>query len=623
MKLSSIRIDSMLGARAVHLHLSKPVTLICGHNGAGKSSIRDAITLSLTADLGRVALKKDAGQLVSDGAKALTVAVDAERDGQALNWNLHITAAGKITDKGPAMGPDLAHVLDAQRFARMSTAERRAFLFGLMGVSMSTAAVRERLLSRGCDAAKSDTVAPMLRAGFEPAAKEAKARATEAKGAWREVTGETWGSQKGEGWAPAPVDAPAAGQEAALSARWAAAQARVGELQQALGGAQARGAERARHYTRCAELREALQVHPRVSDKLARDRADLELWTKRADELQALAAGAPAAPRVGLVHELGWAVANLVALGDPLDPLDPQDARVLAALAAYEAEFGKVQPFGGADHDPTQLERQAGAAADLPAAVQSRDLMARAVAAGERQLADLAAKQTELAALVGAAPAEDAAGVSAAEIRRELEQAQAAEKADAEVHAKAVALARAADQRGSLAARAGMLHADVLAWAAIGDALSPNGLPAELLSEALTPFNDALAGHAEHAQWARVSIDADMEITADGRPYRLLSESEQWRTDAMIAAAVAQLSDLRLLVLDRVDVLDTAGREDALYWLDTLAEAGDIDTALLLGTLRQLPTGLPEHVQAVWVEQGRAVLDAVKAVADAGVEVAA
>jgi DNA repair exonuclease SbcCD ATPase subunit len=43
MKITAIQISNFLGARAVDLDLKKPVALIAGKNGAGKSSIRDAI----------------------------------------------------------------------------------------------------------------------------------------------------------------------------------------------------------------------------------------------------------------------------------------------------------------------------------------------------------------------------------------------------------------------------------------------------------------------------------------------------------------------------------------------------------------------------------------------------
>jgi hypothetical protein len=106
--------------------------------------------------------------------------------------------------------------------------------------------------------------------------------------------------------------------------------------------------------------------------------------------------------------------------------------------------------------------------------------------------------------------------------------------------------------------------------------------------------------------WPRISIESDMTLTAGGRPYALLPESEKWRADAMIAEAISNLSGIKLLVLDRVDVLDLAGRDDLLYWLDVLADTGQIETALLFATLKALPASLPGTVSAVWIENGTA-----------------
>ena len=125
-----------------------------------------------------------------------------------------------------------------------------------------------------------------------------------------------------------------------------------------------------------------------------------------------------------------------------------------------------------------------------------------------------------------------------------------------------------------------------------------------MLGEALGPVNSRLADSHFATEWPIVTITQDMEIAADGRPYALLSESEQWRADAMIAETIAHLSGEKLLVLDRVDVLDIEGREDLLFWLDDLAGSGQIDTCLLFATLKALPAKLPESVEAVWIENG-------------------
>ena len=143
-------------------------------------------------------------------------------------------------------------------------------------------------------------------------------------------------------------------------------------------------------------------------------------------------------------------------------------------------------------------------------------------------------------------------------------------------------------------------------WLAIADALSPDGIQAAMLADALNPINARLAENAALAQWPAPKITADMAIVVDGRAIALLSESERWRTDALLTVSLAQLSGLRFAVLDRFDCLDMTGREDLLYWLSDLAEAQQIDTVIVLGTLKAAPPAgaLPPHVEAHWIERG-------------------
>ena len=147
-------------------------------------------------------------------------------------------------------------------------------------------------------------------------------------------------------------------------------------------------------------------------------------------------------------------------------------------------------------------------------------------------------------------------------------------------------------------------HADVEAWDKIGAALAPDGIPGELLTAALGPINARLVQSAADAQWPEVVVGADMAITYGGRQYSLISESEQWRADAMLAEAIASQSNWRLLLLDRFDTLDLQGRADLIAWMDVLAENGEIDSAFLFGTLKAEPTNLPASIGTHWIDSG-------------------
>jgi hypothetical protein len=156
--------------------------------------------MALTGESVRVSLKKEFPAIVNDGGKQGFAQV-VMHDGKQESSATIMLPSGKASAENYTAPPALPYVLDAQRFARLDEKERRAFLFGLMGLKTDLAAVKERLLKRQLDAAKIERVLPMLRAGFEAASKDAKTKATEAKGAWRALTGETYGAVKAADWA--------------------------------------------------------------------------------------------------------------------------------------------------------------------------------------------------------------------------------------------------------------------------------------------------------------------------------------------------------------------------------------------------------------------------------------
>ncbi len=593
MKLEKITITNFLGAKAIEVQAVEPVQLFCGANGAGKSSIRDAVALALTADLGRVSLKKEAGQLMRDGAKAALCEVTTS-DGDA--YTVTISDAGKITDSrsGAKDDPVLPYVLDAQRFAGLSANDRRTFLMGLMDVKTDPATIKDRLLARQHDAAKVDRIAPLLRAGFDAAHKDAKAKATESRGAWRAVTGEAFGSEKAKTWrAEVPKHDPA--QLKTLQTELKHCDVAIGSWQQEIGKLQAQQQRHSQLHTKLADLQEHASRIERIQKKLATDEQQLVEWEQDLAKTMAAAGEGPA--RVGLVHELAWAVAYLAQSGDPLND-DGFDGRAKRALVEYEAAHGKVQLGESMAHD-------AKAAARLPSIRSSVDLSIKAVANDKRDLeaalrakAEIASIEEELATpldpkeLAEARTQIDSLQSRRAELVKEIDGLQSL-KLQAE----------AADRKTKEAAA----HADDVAqWDELASALAPDGIPAEILAQTLSPINERLAQAAVDTGWPVAEISADMAITGGGRDYRLLSESEQWRVDAMVAEAIANLSGMRLLVLDRFDVLDPASRSVLLGWLDVLADMGELDTALVFGTLKAAPAAdnLPPTVAAHWIANG-------------------
>lgn len=573
MKLTHVIAENFIGTRSANVTFGKPITLFGGANAAGKSSLQEAIRMALTGETVRVSLKKEYGQLVTEGQRSGFVEVGVAGPG-GVESSTVLLPSGKVSrTEGFPLPTALPYVLDAQRFSSMDDKARRSFLFGLMGIKITPETVGARLTKDGHDKARVDRVLPLLRAGFESACTEAKSKATEAKGAWRAITGETYGAVKAATW-KAPVPATDADALAKAQQRLASIDQQISDENQNIGSLQARLRSQAEQATRITTLRETADRLERIQAKQATDEATLKEWEAKVADAEAKASGAA-----------------------PAHPLTCPHCQGLVEHASETELRAYVEPDAVRDDE---------AAAALPKFRSALSLARSAVANNVRDLDNARAAAAQLKELTGAdqpAPAkqsdlEDAVTRLAALKTRRSEAAIEAER----LKAAAVAVAEASKKTADAAAH----HADVAAWDALAAALAPDGIPGRMLAEALEPINDRLEQSSADADWARVGIEADMTITCgpDARPYQLLSESERWRADAMVAEAISFQSGLKLLVLDRIDVLDGKGRADLLLWLDVLATQGEIETALLFGTLKSLPNDLPATVVAEWISNG-------------------
>jgi len=586
MKLSRISIKNFQGLRAFDIPLRASILMFSGPNGAGKSSLRDALAMGLSGEPTRVSKKKDYDQLVNDGQTSpASISIDLA-DGRRSETVLPgegTKFAGKQLEDPDTARAALPYLLAPEKFAAASADDRRGVLFTLTGCGASADEVQKRLAARSAAPAKIEAVLPLLRSGFPAAEEEARNRAKEAKGAWRGVTGATYGPKVAEGW---KADKPVVAEQDLLQAEHdldvvdgeiAQAQQQLGELQANFKAQQARAGQ-------LAALEEKAGRISKIQRKLESDQTELNDWEAKVKETEAKASGAPVA-----AHWECPCCQNLLTMG----------------------KTGSLERYEVPDAAP-----DAEAKFKLPEHIKSRDLMARAVENDKRDLAAAQEAEAQLRALEEgvATPVEEAEIHTAAQRIDTLQTRRKKLAADLEEQR---AQQRAADEADKKTKAAAQHHADVLAWSLIADAMAPDGIPGELLNDALRPVNDRLHSLAKTANWARVQITRDMDITADGRLYGLLSESEQWRADCSLALTLAGLSGLKLVLLDRFDVLDLQGRGDLLDLLYDLAERGEIDTAAVFGTLKKAPAS-DDIMGSFWVENGE-----VSAVAPAQERVAA
>lgn len=578
MRITSLTVNNFLGTRDVEVQLTKPITIFAGKNGAGKSGLAEAIRMALVGESVRVSLKKDYSQLVSEGQERgfAEVGIDGTK-------HVFVTIPdGKSTPAAEYVAPTaLPYVLDAQRFAKLPSDERRKFMFGLMGLAAGGAGVKKRLSDKGCDAKHIEAIIPMLRAGFDSACKEAQGKARDFKTEWRAITGETYGEKKAETWA---VEAGTYDAEALAKVEKQALDlvSTIAEANQCLGSLQADFKRHTDSAQRLAELKAKSAKQSQIESKLLLDETELTSWETKVEETKRLAANVQ---RVGLIHDLARAL-KLVETVNEL-PTSP-------ALIKYESEFGAV--------DTVPAQPNAEAVAKLAEYEKALQLMKNAVVNDKRDLADSVAATKAIAEIDAMGPAPDKAEIEAA--KSHLHELTVLH----EICIKEVAAIKSVESASAMAAKktssARTAHESVSAWIEIADMLAPNGIPSEMLAEAIGPLNSRLAVSSGVAEWAYVTIDKDMQVLASDRPYALLSESEQWRVDAMIAEAISHLSGLGVLVLDRFDCLDLKGREDLIAWLDVLATDKEIESALIFGTLKSQPSGLPDTFASFWIEDG-------------------
>lgn len=590
MKLNSISVTGLIAARNVFVDCTRPVQLIASDvNEAGKTSALEAVELAL-GRIPRSLLKKDVAALVSAGCEKASIDVlSSEGAGKAA-----ITASGKIKVQaigcgehalaGYLMHPDTIAPAGAKR-----PDDLKAALFAALGLSADHAAVAKQLLARKRDPALVAQVQPMLRAGFEAAAKHAANAATQLKGEWKAITSETWGSEKGAAWsAPVPT-APTAQQVSDIRAHVDRVEQIKNEAQNTLAALQERKRAQDARITQAHGYETTITSKERVTRKLETDRANLAQAQKLVQELEAKAGDAP---REGLVHDLAAALAWYV----PAPDYDDRSAAAHGYIATYRAQYG--EPGQRTAGDPE-------ARAALSGARQSLELMQKAVTNSERDLAGVVAAEASLAALQAAGADQPVLLTHIAAAQSEVDLAkQGFEVARAEL-IRAGQLTDAAAGAASKTERALAIHARIVGWLDIASDLEPSGIPGEMLAQAIGPVNTHMLRSCEYLGLEAVVLGADMSVSKGGHPYQMLSKGGQWIVSAVLAAALSVVSEQRWVVLDGLDVLGASARVDVLSWLDWLADERELETALVTATLKTRPSlDALENINVTWIYEG-------------------
>lgn len=584
MRINSITVSNFLRVKQANIEFERPVVLVAGPNGNGKSSLAEAVRMAFTEEPTRVNKKNEYSKLVHDGEKIGSINITHSQGETSF-----VVPKGK--GEGQILHGAMNCCLDSTLFAKLGQQERREFLLKLMGVKLTPKFVVDALVTRGVDKEKADQVIPLLAAGISSAQSEAQAKARDAKVTWKNITGENWGSEKAEGW---KADIPDFDQDKinVLTENIEDLQRQIDATNQSIGSVKSPGENIEDLQRQLAEAREKGKQYARIQDKLLVDEAQLVEWQEKVAQAKAAANG----KREGLIHELAFALADLTNEQQPLGTDRDTYQNAITLLCKYEDQ-----------HGPIEEQFNEALASKLPEYQRAFELINNSVKNGKRDLAaaDAAAQHaTRLEEKIALAKdsAEQVKQLQA--LQSKLTELRTELKAKETARDQEVQKMRAADQAGLRTEQATAAHADVKAWEEISKALKPDGIPSELIGNALKPFNETLQEFSEIAQWPLVQVLEDMTVMFGEHEYQLCGESHQWRTDMLLACAIAATSGLGFVLLDRFDCLDLQGRADALALIDDLIANADLECALVLATLKSKPSALPDHVQAEWIEGG-------------------
>ena len=563
MRITDIQVRHFQSVRHAELKLQTPLTLVTGENMAGKSSLREAIAAAITGEVSRVDLKKNYPQVVTRGESKSSIDVTFDAGAFSL-W----LPAG--THTAAADSPYLPFAVNTHLFASLDLNERRRLMFKLTNSGSSPAEIVKRLGERGADTKKVAVLGTVLPQGFDAAAKAAKERTAEAKADWKAITGEPYGTSKGESWsAPLPDNLPSLGDIQSAAAKVEKLSTDLNADNQLLGRVQEIQRQAQAAQAKIEGLKNQSGLLARHEKKLETDEAEVAKWESAVQEAEAKASGIPA-PKL---------------LPCPC-----------CSASLYVDRNGALAEWEGGNDEP-----DAQAIIDLPQFRKSRDLLRSSVANDKRDIQSARTAAEQLAQLEKEAIAQPEHDPIA--IKSRIADIQAQLRDVKSLLTSMQAQRKQAEDAAANTQKATRLHKDVMEWILIAEALAPDGIPSEILAGAIKPVNDLLMQLSDIAGWPRVSLDHDLHIHSEFL-YTLESESSQHRCDILLSLAIAILSGLRFVLIDRFDVLSpTRGRQDLVVLLETLVEEGQLDCAMVFGTLKQAPTGLSELWSAHWIAE--------------------
>lgn len=504
------RIKNVLGVKSAEFPI-EGITLIAGRNGAGKSSLVDALAAVAIGEASARghATKAGIASLLHEGTQAGSAGLDWGTGTQRVGY-----PGGKVESTGQAMTLGTALGIGALRWMDLEP-KRRPVEFAQRAGGMPTQDdLAEWLAAHEGDAADAPGLWERVEiSGWDAVLKKAQEAATEKKGEWKYASGTQFGPEKSKGWRPAILlpdeDYTIEGAQEDL------AKARA-ELERMI-------AAGAMDRNRIVALRP-------TADALARLQGEEQALRTRIAEARATEGR--------LKKERG----ELMLGSKNLAFACPHCA---GALDIRTSPSGGVASLVKSDR-PAMTEAQAD---------EHQEALRLATLAGNQaqaQIDDLQADLVELVAKVNEAAAADR------EIKALEQMAAGAGKHDPKALAEQRLLVATLEERAAAVKAmiaAGAIYEEWARMQPMIQALAPDGVRALTANRALAAWNEDMAAVSQAGALGAVTLNDDLSLSLNGRNYLLLSESERWRCDAVMSMALAKREGAAFVVLDRLDVL--------------------------------------------------------------------
>jgi hypothetical protein len=503
-----IAIRNFMGCETADITAS-PIALVSGQNAQGKSSVCRAVAFALAGHPVPVGMTKNAASaLVRVGAPKGRVEVTSDTGTVTIDYPKALLASdGANPPRASVWAAGIKSVVD------LPERERVEVLRDLIGAKPTFDDLVQAATEAGIDARHFEPMWKTIELnGWDAAHKQAGDKGREIKAQWEYATGEKYGEKKAESWIPR---------------NWST------------------GIENA-----SKEALEAVVTGARAEVELAIANAAVD--ASRITELQALATQASdlikqAEEQAGVVadwesdYNAEQAILAKLPQGKERQPLCCPHCQ------------GQVFPEKHAD-GVTRLIKASGM-------TPPEDLVRQAEKYAEQlaRVEDLRSKVTQARNKLHQLDADAAKATGAAKTLAEMPRGTASQ-ADIDKAREAQRLAEGDLQAFVKKSEADRLHRSALVNQLTVALLSPDGVRRRALVKALEGFNTAMAEISASCKWKPVSISPDLDVEYNGRPYFLLSESEQFRARTTLQLAIAAQEGAAAIVIDGADVLDNAGR---------------------------------------------------------------